>query len=210
MEGRQPRPMAGRAAHADDLRRTQESAGDLAILRPGRGRHGHARRLDRARRTRGCCHQLVGSQRCLCRAQRVREVPGPPVATGRAPARTPRDTRVRRRTASSSARVPPCTPRPSCWTTRAASSGSFNVDPRSKVLNTEMGVLFEDPVMARATARRVSAPDRSGHELLGLSKHRREAALAGPRAAIARRPRARTRRRPLAPRPGAAWAVVAD
>ena len=26
--------------------------------------------------------------------------------------------------------------------------GSFNVDPRSKVLNTEMGVLFDDPVMA--------------------------------------------------------------
>ncbi|MET0815249.1 MAG: phospholipase D family protein [Pseudoxanthomonas sp.] len=27
--------------------------------------------------------------------------------------------------------------------------GSFNVDPRSKNLNTEMGVLFEDPAMAR-------------------------------------------------------------
>ncbi|UNK48704.1 phospholipase D family protein [Lysobacter sp. S4-A87] len=27
--------------------------------------------------------------------------------------------------------------------------GSFNVDPRSKNLNTEMGVLFDDPVMAR-------------------------------------------------------------
>ena len=26
--------------------------------------------------------------------------------------------------------------------------GSFNVDPRSKNLNTEMGVLFDDPVMA--------------------------------------------------------------
>ena len=36
----------------------------------------------------GCGHQLVGSQRCLCRAQRVREVPRPAPATGRAPART--------------------------------------------------------------------------------------------------------------------------
>ena len=41
MDGRQPRPMAGRAARADDLRRTHEGTGDLAILRPGRGRHGN-------------------------------------------------------------------------------------------------------------------------------------------------------------------------
>lgn len=39
--------------------------------------------------------------------------------------------------------------------------GSFNVDPRSKDLNTEMGVLFDDPVLARqlrAEYLRLAAP----------------------------------------------------
>ncbi|WP_345777363.1 phospholipase D family protein [Lysobacter sp. MMG2] len=42
--------------------------------------------------------------------------------------------------------------------------GSFNVDPRSKNLNTEMGVLFDDPVMAaqvRAEYLRLADPDFS-------------------------------------------------
>ncbi len=42
--------------------------------------------------------------------------------------------------------------------------GSFNVDPRSKNLNTEMGVLFDDPVLARQLRDeyvRLSAPAHS-------------------------------------------------
>jgi putative cardiolipin synthase len=42
--------------------------------------------------------------------------------------------------------------------------GSFNVDPRSKTLNTEMGVVFEDPVMAaqlRTEFLRLIAPPMS-------------------------------------------------
>ncbi|WP_343225891.1 phospholipase D family protein [Noviluteimonas lactosilytica] len=42
--------------------------------------------------------------------------------------------------------------------------GSFNVDPRSKTLNTEMGVLFDDPVLAsqlRDEYLRLSGPDFS-------------------------------------------------
>src|SRR3546814_9931924 len=42
--------------------------------------------------------------------------------------------------------------------------GSFNLDPRSANLNTEMGVLFDDPDLAagvRAEYRRLSAPEAS-------------------------------------------------
>ena len=38
--------------------------------------------------------------------------------------------------------------------------GSFNLDPRSADLNTEMGVLFDDPRIAARAARRIPAPGR--------------------------------------------------
>ena len=48
--------------------------------------------------------------------------------------------------------------------------GSFNLDPRSANLNTEMGVLFDDPALAaavRAEYLRLAAPDRSYWVYLG-------------------------------------------
>jgi putative cardiolipin synthase len=42
--------------------------------------------------------------------------------------------------------------------------GSFNIDPRSIMLNTEMGVLFDEPALAialREEYQRLSGPDRS-------------------------------------------------
>ena len=72
---------------------------------------------------RGRRHQLAGRHRCLRRAQRLRGVPRPPVATGRGPSRTSREPACAERHRSSSARAPACTPRPSCWMARAGSSG---------------------------------------------------------------------------------------
>jgi len=49
---------------------------------------------------------------------------------------------------------------------RAGFVGSFNFDPRSASLNTEMGVFFEDPTLAgelQALFRREIAPDTSYH-----------------------------------------------
>ena len=83
--------------------------------------------------------------------------------------------------------------------------GSFNVDPRSKNLNTEMGVLFDDPVMApqlRDEYLRLTDPAMSYWVYRNAEG---EAALAGPSAAIARRPRARTRRRASGGAPWRGW-----
>ena len=80
--------------------------------------------------------------------------------------------------------------------------GSFNVDPRSKNLNTEMGVLFDDPVMAaqlRDEYLRLTDPAISYWVY-----RNREGNCAGWTArSQPGRPRPRTRRRPLAPRPRA-------
>jgi putative cardiolipin synthase len=48
--------------------------------------------------------------------------------------------------------------------------GSFNLDPRSAYLNTEMGVLFDDPVLAgqlRQEYLRLASPSQSYWVALG-------------------------------------------
>ena len=51
-----------------------------------------------------------------------------------------------------SSRHPACMPKHSSWTRNAFFIGSFNLDPRSARLNTEMGVVIESPEIDRPNA----------------------------------------------------------
>ena len=103
-------------------------------------------------------HQFARGDRRAAGACGLREAPPRPAPRRRAALRAQADARRRdqpeiRQRASAAARRRACTPRRSRSTARAIFVGSFNFDPRSAHLNTEMGLVLESPALAERLAR---------------------------------------------------------
>ena len=72
-----------------------------------------------------------------------------------------RTSRAKPGAAAAAARRPACTPRRSRVDRARVFVGSFNFDPRSARLNTEMGLLLDSPALAARLAKDSTTPCRT-------------------------------------------------
>ena len=150
---------ASRAA-ASRGRRSHETRAvpRLALLRAGKGGRRPAGRRAPARTARGRDHQLAGVHRRRAGSLRIPALPqsrcsrpaSNSMRSSRPPAPAASSGGFREPAGSSSASLHAKT---FAFDRRIGFIGSYNLDPRSSKLNTEMGVLFDCPAAGEASAR---------------------------------------------------------